>query len=101
MSFAEILTASRRVFILRLLAEVGDANESVIHTATLSGGVGNPGRDDIRRDLDHLKSVGCVEEDWLNASLRVVGLTDRGRDAAHGRVKVDGVEHSRWNPKGA
>ena len=97
MSFLEDWIASRRLFILRLLVEVnGTANEGVIYKAILNGGFARDSRDDIRQDLDHLKRNGCTTEEWLNDSLRVVTLTERGEDAAYGRVEVAGVERSRW-----
>jgi len=97
-TFAEDWAASRRLFILRLLVEVGgEANESVIFRTATKGGFSADTRDSIRQDLDHLKSYGCTTEDWLNASLRVVKITERGEDAAYGRVDVAGVERSRWS----
>ena len=88
---------SRRVFILRLLVESGgEVNESIIFKAAQRGGFSVDTRDDIRQDLDHLRQMGCVTEDRLDERLRVVTITERGDDAAHGRVTVAGVEQSRW-----
>ena len=98
MSFKDDWIASRRLFILRLLVEVGGAaNEGVIYKAITKGGFAHDSRDDLRRDLDHLKAKGCTHEEWLNDSLRVVTVTERGEDAAYGRVEVLGVETSRWD----
>lgn len=98
MSFRDDWIASRRLFILRLLAEVnGEANEGVIYKAMTRGGFVQDSRDDLRSDLDHLKRQACTTEEWLNDSLRVIRVTERGEDAAHGRVEVAGVERSRWS----
>jgi len=98
MSFEKDWIASRRLFILRLLVEVGfEANEGVIFKATERGGFARDTRDDLRQDLDHLVKTGCLTQTWLNGSLRVVKLTERGEDAAHGRVAVEGVERTRWD----
>lgn len=98
MSFRDDWIASRRLFVLRLLAEVGgQANEGVIYKALTKGGFAQDSRDDLRQDLDHLKKTGCTAEEWLNDSLRVVKVTERGEDAAYGRIAVSGVERSRWD----
>jgi len=95
--FKDDYFASRRLFILRLLIEVGgEANESVIYKALMRGGFSATPRDDLRKDLDYLKTRACTRDDWLNDSLRVVSITERGEDAAHGRIEVGGVERSRW-----
>jgi hypothetical protein len=61
----------------------------------VAGGFAQTGRADLAADLDHLAAAGCTRDEWLG-DLRVVGLTDRGEDAAHGRVRVDGVEQTIW-----
>lgn len=96
-SFAEDWVKSRRQFILRLLVEIGgETSESNIYKACQRGGFSRDTRDDIRKDLDHLKAMGCTTEDWFNESLRVVTVTERGEDAAYGRIEVAGIERSRW-----
>ena len=98
MSFKDEWDASRRLFILRLLVEVGgEANESNIFRAVQRGGFAQASRDTVRDDLDRLKKARCTTESWLNESVCVVKLTERGEDAAYGRVEVPGVETSpRW-----
>lgn len=97
MGFAEDWTASRRLFVLRLLIEVGgEANEANVYKACQQGGFARDTRDDTRRDLDHLVKVGCVAQEWYNDAVRVVKITERGREAAHGKVAVAGVERSDW-----
>lgn len=96
-SFAETVATSRRTLILRLLVETGGAaNESVINSCVRAGGFQAATRDDIRKDLDHLKEVGCTAEEWIEDRIRVVTVTERGEEAAHGRIDVAGVERSRW-----
>jgi hypothetical protein len=99
-TFDQEWVASRRQFILRLLVEVGgEANESVLFKGVQHGGFARDSRDTVRQDLDHLKQLGCTTEDWLNDTLRVVTITERGEDAAYGRIDVAGVERSRWARK--
>ena len=96
MNLKEGWVAARRLFLLRLLVEVGgSANESVLRTAARAGGFARSSADDIRTDLDHLHALGCITEEW-HGRLRVVTLTERGEDAAWGRVAVEGVEHAVW-----
>ncbi|SBW09199.1 conserved hypothetical protein [uncultured Alphaproteobacteria bacterium] len=96
-AFAAAVAASRRTFILRLLVSLGDAaNESVIHIATTQGGFAQATRDDIREDLDLLRARGCTTEKWFDDVVRVVTITERGEEAAYGRIEVAGVERSSW-----
>ena len=96
MSLREAMIAARRLAVLRLLVEYGgDLNESVIRTALRRSGFSLASAEDIRGDLDQLAGAGCLEARWVGR-LRVVALTERGEDAAHGRVVVDGVEHAPW-----
>ncbi|MGE4526815.1 MAG: hypothetical protein AB7D00_00485 [Rhodospirillaceae bacterium] len=96
-SFADAVAASRRTFILRLLVSLGDsANESVIALAAAQGGFAQATRDDIREDLDLLRARGCTTEQWFENVVRVVTVTERGENAAYGRIDVAGVERSTW-----
>lgn len=95
-AFEKSWVESRRLLILRLLAELGgEANESVIASAVRQGGFEQSSKDSIRADIDYLREVGCATETWLD-TLRVVSLTERGEDCAHGRVEILGIEHSIW-----
>lgn len=97
-SFTNDWDASRRLFILRLLVEAdGEANESVIFSSASKGGFARDPRDTIRQDINHLREVGCVGEAWLDGRLRVVRISERGEDAAYGRIGVAGVQRSRWD----
>jgi hypothetical protein len=94
--FVETWAASRRLFILRLLVELGsEANESVIASAARAGGFHQASRDDIRADLDLLNERGATSQQWV-ASIRIVQLTERGEDCAWGRVTIAGVQHEVW-----
>lgn len=95
--YETIVTESRRLFILRLLVEVRQANESVIYRTSQQAGFERATRDEVRQDLDLLRQSGCTREEWLNANVRVVAITERGEEAAHGRVDVAGVECSPWD----
>lgn len=95
-AFEQSWAASRRLFILRFLVEAkGAANESVVASTVRQGGFAQTPKDGIRADLDHLRDTGCVTEEWYDA-LRVVKLTERGEDAAFGRVEIAGIESSIW-----
>lgn len=97
MSFRDDWIASRRLFILRLLVEVGgEANESNIARAAFQGGFARDTREDIRSDLDHLREMRCIAETYFDDRVCVVKITSRGEDAAHGKVQVAGAERSRW-----
>ncbi len=98
MSFRDEWIASRRLFILRLLVEVdGEANESNVFRAVQQGGFSRNTREDVRADLDHLRGMRCITEQYFDGRVCVVKITFRGEDAAHGRVDVAGVERSRWD----
>ncbi|HLY54523.1 MAG TPA: hypothetical protein VKS60_03130 [Stellaceae bacterium] len=96
MSLRDAMIAARRLMLLRLLAECdGELNEAVIRSALRRSGFGLASADDVRSDLDHLAEAGCLTPRW-EGRLRVVTLTERGDDTAHGRVAIDGVEHAPW-----
>jgi repressor of nif and glnA expression len=96
MTLRDALIAARRLSILRLVAECGGAlNEAVIRSAIRRQGYALAGADSIRADLDHLVEYGCLTARW-EARLRIVELTERGEDAAHGRIAVEGVEQAIW-----
>lgn len=95
-SFAESWTAARRLFILRLLVELGgEANEGVITSAARSGGFRQTAHDDIIADLDHLRRAGATAEEWID-TLRIARITERGEDIAYGRIAAGGVQHEIW-----
>ena len=92
MSLQQDWTTARRRFLLRLLLECGGtANEEVLCKAARRGGFQRDTRDALRGDLDHLRRLGCITENWAG-TIRVLRLTERGEDAAEGRIDVAGVE---------
>jgi len=96
-TFRDDWNASRRLFLLRLLVEVRQANESVLYKSAAKGGFSSDTRNDIREDLDHLCKTGCAKQEFLNDVLRVISITERGEDAAYGRIAVAGVEQTPWD----
>jgi len=98
MSFKADWDASRRTYLLRVLAETGwAANESVLFDAAQAVGFQADTRETIRADLDRLRDAGCLTQRWAG-DLLVAELTPRGDDAARGRIEVDGVKKSVWRP---
>jgi len=97
MSFRDRVIEGRRLFLLRRIVEMnGEANEGMLHIFAKDAGVGDPSRDDLRCDLDHLRQMGCVTERW-DSDMRIAILTERGEDVAHGRAAAEGVQRSRWD----
>ena len=95
MSIADAWVGSRSQFVLRLMDKVhGVANQDVICAAMEAGGFARDPRSAFRADLDHLVKNGCLTEEWSD-DVRILTLTERGTDAAHGRVDVPGVAHER------
>lgn len=96
MSFDAAIAASRRLAILRLLAEAeGNANESVIRAGL--GMLGFKGRTategDVRADLDLLRDAGLVLHDWYGGRVLVAEITRRGAAYLRREVEpIDGVE---------
>jgi hypothetical protein len=96
MSLRDAMIAARRQAELRLLAEYGDSlNEPIVRMTIRQLGFSLASADDVRADLDHLVRHGCLTERWEGA-IRIVRLTERGEDAAHGRIEVAGVERAPW-----
>ena len=84
-----------RITLLRLLAEQPDytLNESIL--ADLSTAYGfNPSRDRVRTELAWLREQGLVTTEDLGGFV-VATLTERGEDAARGRVVVPGIKRPR------
>ena len=75
----------------------GEGNEGVLRSAARNGGFERDPASAISDDLAHLVKHGCLSETWMGP-IRVVRLTDRGEDAAYGRIDVEGVEKARWKP---
>ena len=80
-----------RITLLRLLEESPgyELNEAILTDGTEPYGF-NPSRDRIRTELSWLEDQGLVGLDD-GPGIMVATLTERGLDAAHGRVTVPGV----------
>lgn len=92
MTFEERVAASRRLYILVLLAASpgGSANEALLQAA-LDGYGHKPSLDQVAGDLAWLAEQGLVEASALHG-LNMGRITARGEDVAAGRAKVPGVE---------
>ena len=92
-SYRTALTENRRGYILRILDEAGGAcNETVLRDACRAGfqphGVT---RDLIRDDIEWLRRHGCIVVEWVDETLALPRLTERGRDTAGGHLVINGV----------
>ncbi len=86
MSFKDFLQEDLRLVLLRLLKEApGAANESVLHHGAQSLGHARARRGDIRAELAWLAERGLVREEWVEETVLVARLTERGLDVAEGR----------------
>lgn len=95
MSFKDFINDHRRLFILQLLDQSGGAvNEDIIYNVCRRYFVPNRGvtRDVMRADLEWLRERHLVSFEWLDDTVLVVGLTERGGYVVSGDVEVDGVK---------
>lgn len=94
MSFKDFVTEDRRLFILRLLMDIGgSANESVIYDGCRAAGHRRGvTRDVVRSDLDWLRQRHLVTFEWYDDIVLVAVLTQRGEDVALGDAEVTGVK---------
>lgn len=94
MSFKDFVTEDRRLFILRLLMDIGGSgNESVIYTGCRAAGHRRGvTRDVVRADLEWLRTRHLVIFEWYEDTVLVAILTSRGADVASGDVEVEGVK---------
>ncbi|MAI62429.1 MAG: hypothetical protein CBB87_08135 [Micavibrio sp. TMED27] len=93
MSYEKILAEDRRLVILRFLSEAPahSANESVLETAlTTIGHIVT--RKVVREDIDFLSNAGCITTEWFQDVTIVATLTRRGKYAAEGKEKVNGIK---------
>ena len=96
MSFRNIVDAAQRLAICELLQQdLGFShNESVIKLALGMAGH-NIGSDLVRNHINWLEEQGLVTVDRALPNTWVVRLTERGEDAALGRVRIEGVARPR------
>lgn len=95
MSFSDFLREDQRLVMLRILSELPSyrGNSSVI--ANLLHRLGHsPSRDQVKAELRWLADVGALAIDEAGSVL-VATLTERGQDAAEGRVCIDGIARPR------
>lgn len=91
MNYAEFRAESRRLALLRVLAESPgySANESVLQTA-LDGLGFRESRDTVRADMNWLAEQGLARVE--DVGVMVSTLTARGEDVASGRGTHPGVQ---------
>ena len=91
-TYAEICREDRRLVILRFLAEEPDYRLNISLLQDALDMIGHSvGRDVIDTDGAWLAEVGLVTRENLGPIL-MLRLTERGLDAARGRVTVPGVK---------
>jgi hypothetical protein len=95
--YARFHAEGRRLALLRCLVRLGgDMNETaLLRVMRALEGYGDCSHDDLRADLDHLVRAGATRDRWVGP-MRIPSLTERGEDAAWGRVAIEGVPHERW-----
>ena len=87
-----MMDEDRRLAILRIQYDTdGSVNDSIAQDALDQLGH-RVGRQTIRDDFAWLAGHGLVTVDKLSDTLAVATITQRGQDAATGRVRVDGVK---------
>ena len=92
MNYEQTVQEHLRLTILRILADDTDytMNDSLITDLTENYGF-TPSRDRVRTELAWLKEQGLVRTD-TDPGITIAILTERGADAAYGRVTVPGVK---------
>ncbi|KOO57258.1 hypothetical protein WH43_14285 [Rheinheimera sp. KL1] len=87
-----LMKEHQRLVVLRLLAEdTGyDLNESILHDGINAVGL-SISRDGLRVELAWLEEQGLIELSKVG-SIQIAKLTQRGLDAAEGRVKIPGIK---------
>lgn len=92
-SYFEHLTFDRRLVILRLLKQTaGYGNDSVLLQGVRLVGHVAVTREEIRADLNFLKDRDLIEIEFINETVMVAKLRERGLDVVEGRIAVEGVK---------
>lgn len=93
--FTKLLSADRRLVILKLLAQSDDysANQYLLHAA-MPGFGHSISEDTVRVELDWLAEQGLVTTETIGGIV-VAKLTGRGEDVQAGRARVTGVKRPR------
>ncbi len=95
MSYRDFIAEHRRLFALQLLAEIGgSASEDIVYQGVRQGfrPIKGVTRDVIRADLDWMHNRHLLSYEWLDDTMLVVGLTERGAYVVSGDVEVEGVK---------
>lgn len=97
MSYSEIVTADRRLMILRALAEDPEYSHNDAVLQRMLGAVGHTiSADRLRTELRWLEEQGLVGIDPVGGmGMMVARLTQRGEDVARGRTTAPGVARPR------
>ena len=93
MTYADDVSADRRLVILRLLSEDPgySHNDRVLQTALAR--IGHAvSRDAVRSDMAWLAEQGLATVEVIENEVHVAKLTERGADVAAGRATVPGVK---------
>lgn len=92
MNYNAFLQEDRRLVILRVLSELPQysANSSVLYAA-LARYAHYPSRDVVKSELHWLAEQGLIRIDEMSPVL-VATLTERGHDAAAGRIRIPGIQ---------
>ena len=91
MTLPKIITAERRRFILDILnlSDPPKLNHRALAVVLEQYGL-RPADDVLRGDLRWLFERGLITIEYLD-NILIAALTQRGRDASAGRLRVDGV----------
>ena len=92
MSYEQTVQEHLRITLLRLLSEDPNytMNDSILTDLTENYGF-TPSRDRVRTELAWLAEQGLVKAD-SEPGITIATLTERGADAARGRVTIPGVK---------
>lgn len=93
MSFAEHIAASRRLNLLKLIAEDGgQSNDGALLTAMrMIGDRQALDKASVRQLLRELEERDCLTIEMARDTIMVVKITERGRMAIAGDVSIGGV----------
>lgn len=95
MSYRDFIAEHRRLFVMQLLSEIGgSASEDIVYQGVRQGfrPVKGVTRNVIRADLEWLHARHLLAFDWLEDTLLVVELTERGGYVVSGDIEVEGVK---------
>lgn len=95
MSFRDFIAEHRRLFILQLLDDIGKSgSEDIVYQGARRGFRPAKGitRDVIRADLEWMRDRHLLSFEWLEDTMLVVNLTERGEYVVTGDVEVEGIK---------